>query len=142
MIRSCLTFIAGSTLYPAVELIWRGRTHSSMALAGGICFVLIDAVCCKRLKKKSLAAKCAAGSLIITAVEFLVGIWVNVLLKLNVWDYSALPLNILGQICLPFSAIWFILTIPACMICRLCGKLADRIANAPSASQESDPVTI
>ena len=36
-------------------------------------------------------------------------------------------LNILGQICIPFSAIWFFLTIPATALCKLCGKAADHI---------------
>ena len=127
MIRYCLNFIVGSALYPLIEILWRGHTHSSMALAGGLCFVLIDFVCCRKMAKKSLAARCAAGSLLITSVEFLIGIWVNILLKLNVWDYSALPFNVLGQICLPFSAIWFVLTAPACMICHTCGYIADKI---------------
>ena len=97
-----------------------------MALAGGVCMVLINRICCERMEKKSLAAKCAAGSLIITGVEFLCGIIVNRILHLHVWDCSALPMNVLGQICIPFSAIWFFLTIPATALCRLCGKAADR----------------
>ncbi len=141
MIRSCLNFILGSTLYPIVEILWRGRTHSSMALAGGLCFVLIDAVCCRKMQKKSLAAKCAAGSLLITFVEFVIGVCVNLILKLNVWDYSALPLNVLGQICLPFSAIWFVLTVPACALCRVCGKLADLIQANLRTQNTFDPIS-
>ncbi|MBO5253279.1 MAG: hypothetical protein J6C51_04975 [Clostridia bacterium] len=141
MVRSCLNFILGSTLYPVVEILWRGRTHSSMALAGGLCFVLIDIVCCRKMQKKSLAVKCAAGSLLITFVEFVIGVCVNLILKLNVWDYSALPLNILGQICLPFSAIWFVLTVPACALCSLCGRLAERIKAKPQAQSVHDSVS-
>ena len=29
---------------------------------------------------------------------------------MNVWNYSALPLNIMGQICLPFSLLWLLLS--------------------------------
>ncbi len=142
MSRYSLNFIAGSTLYPLIELLWRGRTHSSMALAGGLCFVLIDMVCCQKMQKKSLAAKCAAGSLLITTVEFLIGIWVNVLLKLNVWDYSALPFNILGQVCLPFSMIWFVLTIPACIICNTCGQITERITRISAKQTSPDTVSL
>ena len=42
----------------------------------------------------------------ITCLEFIFGIVYNVWLKLKIWDYSSLPLNIFGQICLPFSLIW------------------------------------
>lgn len=127
MLHNCLVFIAGSALYPLLEILWRGHTHSSMALAGGLSLTLINIICCGKMRKKSLAARCAAGSLIITGIEFTVGVWVNLLLHLNVWDYSALPMNILGQVCLPFSVIWFVLTIPACFVCNLCGKLAEKI---------------
>ncbi len=126
MKKNSLIFILGSCAYPTLEVLWRGYTHSSMALAGGICMVLINQICCEGMKKRSLAAKCAAGSLIITGVEFSFGILVNRILHLNVWDYSALPMNVLGQICIPFSAIWFLLTIPALALCRFCGKTADR----------------
>lgn len=100
--------------------------------------VLINRICCERMEKKSLAARCAAGSLIITGVEFALGILVNRVLHLHVWDYSALPMNILGQVCIPFSAIWFFLTIPAAALCKLCAKAADRIslrAEAPGAGR-------
>lgn len=126
MKKNSLIFIMGSGLYPTLEVLWRGYTHSSMALAGGICMVLINKICCEKMQKKSLAAKCAAGSLIITGVEFLIGILVNRVLRLNVWDYSTLPLNIMGQICLPFSLIWFFLTIPAAALCRWCSHLAEK----------------
>ncbi|HCM14273.1 MAG TPA: hypothetical protein DHW85_13950 [Lachnospiraceae bacterium] len=53
---------------------------------------------------------------IITAVEFLVGLVVNVWLKLNVWDYSNLPYNIMGQVCLIYTNVWFFLSLPAILL--------------------------
>jgi len=41
----------------------------------------------------------------------------NILLEKNVWDYSHIPLNFLGQICLPFSGAWFMLYFPAEYLC-------------------------
>ena len=38
---------------------------------------------------------------------------VNIILQWNVWDYSNVPFNVMGQICLPFSIIWFFLSLPA-----------------------------
>lgn len=114
-----LLFLTGSCAYPTLEMIWRGRTHASMAIAGGICMVLIDKICCEKLKGKNLAIKCLAGSGIITGVELGIGIFVNNLLKLNVWDYSQMPMNVLGQICLPYSLLWLGLTIPAMALCRV-----------------------
>ena len=53
------------------------------------------------------------GSMTITVMEFTSGVIVNLVMGLEVWDYSALPMNVMGQICLPYSALWFMLSIPA-----------------------------
>lgn len=119
MSKEGILFLTGSCAYPTLEMLWRGRTHYSMALAGGVCMVLIEKICCEKLKNKSLAVRCLAGSGIITGVELGTGIIVNDVMKLHVWDYSKLPMNVLGQICLPYSVLWFGLTLPAMALCKL-----------------------
>ena len=37
------------------------------------------------------------------------GLVLNICLDMAVWDYSTLPGNLWGQICLPFSALWALL---------------------------------
>lgn len=54
--------------------------------------------------------QCIFGSFIITAVEFLSGCVINLWLGWDVWDYSNLPFNVLGQVCLPFMALWVFLS--------------------------------
>lgn len=61
MNKDAFLFLAGSWTYPALEMIWRGKTHASMALAGGICLCLIDHVCCGTLREKSIPRRCVAG---------------------------------------------------------------------------------
>lgn len=117
-----MIFLTGSCAYPTLEMIWRGRTHYSMALAGGVCLYLINRICCEKMAKRSLYARCVVGSVIITVVEFTVGVVFNDLLKLNVWDYSDMPLNIMGQICLPYSLLWVGITLPAMALCEICKK--------------------
>ncbi|MBQ3003172.1 MAG: hypothetical protein IJD82_05525, partial [Clostridia bacterium] len=57
------------------------------------------------------------------AVEFVTGLIVNHWLHLSVWDYSDVPLNLLGQICLPFSLVWFVITLPILKLGTwVCGK--------------------
>ncbi len=98
MYTEALLFLTGSCLYPALEMAWRGRTHSSMALAGGLCLCLIDRVCCSRLKDRDMLSRCTAGAGVITGVEFALGILLNRVLGLRIWDYSEVPLNLLGQV--------------------------------------------
>lgn len=121
MKRSILLFLTGGVTYPAIEIAWRGKTHASMSLAGGICLCLIDKVCGHQQDRKWFR-QCAAGSCIITGVEFVFGVCLNLIGKRNIWDYSKMPGNLLGQICLPFSIGWFFLSIPAIGFCKLCRR--------------------
>lgn len=117
-----LIFLTGSCAYPTLEMIWRGRTHYSMAIAGGVCLYLINKVCCEKMRKKSISVRCFAGSAIITSVELATGVIINDWMGCNVWDYSDLPLNIGGQVCLPYSLLWFGLSLPAMALCEICKK--------------------
>ena len=48
-------------------------------------------------------------ALLVTAYEFAVGSVGNLWLGWEVWDYSALPGNVLGQICPQFTCYWFMI---------------------------------
>ena len=58
----------------------------------------------------SILRQMGISAAIVTAVEFVSGILLNMVLNLDVWDYSNMPFNIYGQICLPFTVIWFFLS--------------------------------
>lgn len=126
MEKKLALFLSGAAIYPTLEILCRGKTDFSMAVAGGVCVCLIDQVCNGRLHERPLSVKCLAGSGIITTVEFGTGVLVNIILKLNVWDYSQIPLNILGQICFPFSLLWCFVTIPAMLLGTLYDKILQR----------------
>ena len=108
-------FTTGFAGYPLLELLWRGRTHPSMALAGGLAGLLLYPVCCKRGAKRV----CLKTAAIITAIELIFGIVFNLILRKNVWDYSQKRWNLWGQICLPYCLLWFLLGIPLRPVCRL-----------------------
>ena len=120
--RFGLLFGAGAVLYPLLEIAWRGHSHWSMSLAGGVCLPLLWRI--QRNKKHTLRQKCLLGSTLITGVEFLFGCFFNKILHLGVWDYSHLPLNVMGQICLPFTALWFFLCIPVFSVLKRIRKHA------------------
>jgi len=82
-----------------------------MLVAGGICFILIGLIDQVFSWDMALISQMVLSAGIITAVEFLVGLIVNVWLKLNVWDYSDMPYNIMGQVCLLYTNIWFLLSL-------------------------------
>lgn len=103
-------FVAGGLCYGGMELLFRGHTHWTMLLAGGICSVLLLFLAVRN--SVSLLKKCILGGTAITVVEFFTGLLVNLRLGWNVWDYSGHPLNVLGQICPLFMALWAGLSLP------------------------------
>lgn len=107
--RYLIIFTVGAAGYGTIELLWRGRTHWSMLIAGGVCFILFTAIG-RRMKSQPLLYKCVLGSMAVTVVELVFGCVFNLWLKQGVWDYSNLPLNVGGQICLLYSVLWGILS--------------------------------
>ncbi len=99
--KQLLLFYLGGMAYAALELLWRGRTHGSMFLLGGACFVALGQLRRLRLPLPWLAL---LGSLTVTAGELAMGLLVN--RSFTVWDYRAMPVNFMGQICLSFSLLW------------------------------------
>lgn len=118
-LRYLAMFCFGGLSYGILEIIWRGGTHISMFLAGGICFLAIFLTDERELFGGAMLLQAPFCAAIITAVEFGFGVVVNRAMGLEVWDYSELPMNFLGQICLPFSAIWLALSFPALWASRL-----------------------
>ena len=107
----------GGSAYVGLEKVWRGHSHWSMFVVGGLCFHAIGAVD-KKMAGKSRTRVCLASAAVITAVEFVSGCVLNRWLKLNVWDYSKMPLNVKGQICLPYTILWLGLSAAAVPLYR------------------------
>ncbi len=108
--KYCLIFLIGATGYPLLELLWRRRTHPSMALLGGICFVLIFYIHI-RFAGRPLIFRALLCTAAITGAELVSGILLNRILALGVWDYSHQPLHLMGQICPLYSMLWFFLSL-------------------------------
>ena len=105
-----LLFVFGGLMYMGVEILFRGYTHFSMFFVGGLCFVLVGGINEKLPWNMAFVSQMMIASLLVTAVEFIAGVILNLLLGLGVWDYSSLPYNFLGQISLIFSVGWFFLS--------------------------------
>ena len=109
--NSLSLFTIGSVGYGLIELLWRGHTHWSMLLTGGSALLLLEKI--DRLHQDEwMVLRCIRGAAAITGIELTVGLLVNKLLGLAVWDYSDLPLNLAGQICPLYSILWYLLCWP------------------------------
>ena len=110
VLKEFIIFVIFGLMYVTIELLYRGHTHYSMFIVGGICGVLIGLIN-DNTPDMPLLPQCVLGAVIITVIELLTGLFLNVYLGLNVWDYSNQPFNFMGQICPQFCIIWCILSI-------------------------------
>lgn len=120
--RKSWLFCLGGSAYFVLELLWRGRSHGSMFLLGGTCFLLIGSLG-QKLARIPLALRLILSSGMVTALELLTGLLVN--RDYSVWDYRGLRYHYLGQICLNYSLLW----IPVSLLAMGLYNVAARAAN-------------
>ena len=115
----------GGALYYLLELLWRGRSHPSMFLLGGLCFWGLGRVGRLRL---SLPLRALLGAALVTCAEFFSGLLLNLALRWDIWDYSGLPGNLLGQVCLLYAALWVPLSGAGILLSGVLDRLCRRQA--------------
>lgn len=102
-------FLIGGALYYCLEVLFRGHSFWSMAVCGGVCFIVCGLINekkrCMPLPLQMLIAACG-----ITVIELVTGLILNMWFGLHIWDYSNMPGNFLGQICPQFTVLWFFLS--------------------------------
>lgn len=109
-LKPLILIMIGGFIYILIELLFRGRSHWTMFIVGGISFFLIGCINNYIDWNMPIEKQMAIGALIVTCIEFISGFIINIILGWDVWDYSNMPLNVLGQICLPFTLIWFLVS--------------------------------
>ena len=116
-----IMFLLGCFIYSLLEIAARGYTHWTMTLLGGIVGMLLYRLH-GTAPRHTLLLQALSGAFIITALEMVVGVLDNLVLQWHVWSYREMPWNVYGQICLPFSVLWFLVCIPALGICEVVRK--------------------
>ena len=111
LLKEFILFLIGGFAYYMTEILYRGYSHYSMFILGGLCFCIIGELNQVYYWDMAFISQMFLSSIIITVLEFITGCIVNLLLNFHVWDYSHMPYNVLGQICLPFTVIWFFFSI-------------------------------
>lgn len=123
----CL-FVIGGLAYNLIEILWRGYSHWTMFCVGGLCFHVIGRIQ-TRCRKWRLIYRCMLCSAGITTVEFLSGCLVNLRWKLEVWDYSSMPGNLLGQVCILYTVLWGGLSVIAMPLYDKCKSFVEGFSN-------------
>ena len=115
-LRPLLVFAVGGIAYGTIEMLYRRYTHWTMILAGGLAFALLYLAYTTFAAGWSIWLKALLGSGVITGIELAVGAGFNLGLGWRIWDYSGQPLNFKGQICLLYSGLWYLLSLPIAWI--------------------------
>ena len=117
LIKYPVLFVIGGTSYVFIEILWRGYTHITMFFLGGLCFILIGLINENYFTGRlPILIQQIISCFIITLLELIFGLIFNLWLGLNIWDYSSLRFNFMGQICLRYSIFWFFLSLPAIIL--------------------------
>lgn len=111
----------GGGLYYSFEMLFRGFSHWTMFVLGGLCLDFFFLQGTLISWEEPLWKQIFRGIVFVTALEFITGIIVNKWLQLAVWDYSQQPFNVMGQICLPFAVIFSGLCAVGIILCGYLG---------------------
>ena len=97
--------VIGSIVYMSLEILWRGYTHWTMGVLGGMCFICLGLINEILSWETPLVLQMFIGGTIITVLELITGCIVNLWLGWNIWNYTWQP-NLWGQISLYSSIGW------------------------------------
>lgn len=112
--KSILLFLVGYCTYISIEVTYRNISYPIMGICGGLAILLLDKINDNISWNIDLCLQGLCGSTLITFFELIIGeIALHTSLLPVMWDYSNVPLNFDGVICLPFSIVWFFLSILA-----------------------------
>lgn len=115
--KNIILFTVGFCLYITMEVLFRGYSFPLMGVCAGLVIVLLDKINDYISWDIDILVQCTLGMLMVTIMELIIGtIFLDTNLLPVMWDYSNLPLNFRGIICIPFMALWMILSFIAILV--------------------------
>lgn len=112
--KELLIFLIMGMVYISLEGLYRGWTHGSIILVGGLCGVCIDLLTeFPQYYKLKMWQNCILGMIIIWVIEFTSGLFLKNI-GLVVWKYEGFG-SIMGLVSIPFGLIIFLPLIPFCI---------------------------
>ena len=112
--KTAILFLAGYCIYIAIEVTARGVSYPIMGVCGGLTVLILDKINDRISWDTDILIQSICGSILITFFELVIG---ETALHTDIfpvmWDYSDMPLNFDGVICLPFSLLWCVMSVLA-----------------------------
>lgn len=112
--KSLTLYGAGFCAFITIEVLFRGYSYPVSGVMGGFAVIMLDGINDEMSWDLDLALQALIGGALITLMEAGVGILMLCAPGVpRMWDYSDIPFNIAGIICLPFSIAWVFLSVLA-----------------------------
>lgn len=108
--RKLVLFVTGFCVYITIENCYRGYSFWLMGIVGGLVMLILDSVNNRLSWDIDMSVYGLIGMTSVTAFELIIGELLKWLNQPAMWDYSNMPFNFDGVICLPFSIAWFFLS--------------------------------
>lgn len=115
-VKYCSLFLVGFFGYMIMELLFRGYTYFTMGVLGGITILILDKLNSKISWDMDLLLQGCIGSILITTMELIVGEFIKINHFTEMWNYSNIPMNFDGVICLPYSLLWILVSLFAIFV--------------------------
>lgn len=97
---------AGGSLYYLIEIGFRGYSHWTMFMLGGLALTFCSFQGEVMHWSEPLWLQIFRAVLFLISLEFTTGIICNKWLKIGIWDYRDQSFQLWGQICLPFIVLF------------------------------------
>lgn len=117
--KLCLILIIGSFAGVAIELLWCLITNGYLESRSGLVYgpfnmlygvgAAVLSVALYRFRNRGRWLSFLGGFVVGSVVEYLCSLFQEMLLGSRSWDYSGMPFNLNGRICLLYSIFWGIL---------------------------------
>ena len=116
IIKNVVLFICGFCMYITAEVLFRGYSYWSMGILGGLSMCIIGGLNNYISWDMPLFIQMIIGATVITFFELIVGLTDKLYLHIGMWDYSNMPMNFMGVICVPFFFVWMVLSFAAIIL--------------------------
>lgn len=115
-VKTVVLFLVGFCIYITIETLFRGYSYALMGICGGLAIIILDKINNKVSWDLDIIIQCSIGSLIVTLMELIIGSLFLAGYLPVMWDYSSMPMNYRGIICLPFSIAWMFLSFAGILV--------------------------
>lgn len=112
--KTLTLFLTGFCSFITIEVLFRCYSYAASGMMGGLAVLILDRINDEISWDMDLTLQALIGGAVTTLIELIVGLIARYTsIFPQMWDYSDIPFNLGGIICLPFTIAWTLLSVLA-----------------------------